>query len=279
MNKKINSLFSQIWIFAGPCFLLLAYFLLIYHAAPLLERPVWLTGLTLCVALALAILYLSLTELKRQNEELQKQIDKKEEEAIGLHSILEEAQNLHRNKIDRFEEMIASQEKEQKEMQAHCEKIEEETKAYKHQALAFQTSLEDALDELRAAQEKMFLLQEGSHLIPKDLPQQHKQLREQFEEKTLVLDQTRRRLFMIEGQLLLLKKQQESDQLNLNENEIELWKILYQLFEENVRLDQEVSALEKLIFVQGKTSEKRSKKKFDRMLEFQFESSSQATSE
>ncbi|NGX48108.1 MAG: hypothetical protein K1000chlam3_01497 [Chlamydiae bacterium] len=273
---------TSLWILFGPGALLASLVLLLYRTGMLLGRPVWLFGLTLSVFLACGIIYLTFKELLSRENAFLSQISQNKKEAEDIRAILEEAHTLYREKVDKLEETIATIEKEQKMhlsskeenfkgLQENFEKVQEDSKQYKNHSHDLQTSLEDALDELRDIRQLQYILQEVGKTLPKDLPSQYRQLREQFDEKTLILDQTRRRLFLIEGQFLTLKKEQVMDKLGENPEDESLVQTLQGLLDENTYLEEEIFLLEALVSQSlKKTREKKTKKEEGKVLELQF---------
>lgn len=267
--QRINNFLSKIWFFFGPGCLVTAYFILFFRAHLLIGRPIWIAALTFSVFVGCGIVYLTLKEILLKQQGLGKQLEGKDKELVSLRSILDETNLLYRNKIASLEEIISEFEKKEQERASDLETMKEELEKTKNHALSFQASLEESLDELRNVRQEHYLQLEAGRLLPKDLPFQYKQLREQFEEKSLVLDQTRRRLFTIEGQLAALKKEHEGEKLDDSESEKQLILSIQSLIEENEILQEEIILLEKLAFEKHKDKKKKSARKLDQMLEFQ----------
>ena len=266
----------KFWILVGPGSLLAATLLLFYKTAFLLGRPAWMFGFGISISLASGISYLICKEILIFEKNLQKQKAQKDLEAANLKDVLGETQHLYRRKVDQLEEAIVSIEKQQEELHQGYEELFGEANSTKNHLTSYQTSLDDALEELRTLRQMHYLEQERGKRTPKDLLSQHKQLREQFEEKSLILDQTRRRLFMIEGHLIALKKQQALEKLDSNSEEEVLVSTIKALDEENKHLEKEISKLEELVATSFKpTRAKKSKKQLENMLEFQFEKSTE----
>ncbi|MDN3506883.1 MAG: hypothetical protein P0S96_06605 [Simkaniaceae bacterium] len=247
---------NKYWLFSGSTSLLLSFYLLLWHAGPLLAKPVWITGLVLTSLVACFILYLTFRELLSRENSLLLKIDQLQEKSKSLQVSFEEARTLYREKVERLEETISATEKILSELQKNFSINEEQTKAQKNHTQSFQISLEDALDQLREAQAIQYFQQEIGKTLPKDLPSQHRQLREQFEEKSLILEQTRRRLFQIEGQLLSIKKE---DPFEKPEEE-HLMEMVEKILEENHYLEQEILQLEQLLSLKPKREKKHEKK-------------------
>lgn len=256
------------WIFFGPALLCAGFFLLLFRASPLVGRPVWTLGLTLSICMASFITYLTQKELLARVEKLKGETDRTKKTADSYRSTLDEAQALYRDKVEKLEEAISDQDTNFLDLQNKESVAEREAKQQKNRALAFETSLQDALDELREARQIHYLERETGKILPKNLPSQHKQLRDQFEEKSLILDQTRRRLFTLEGQLLVLKKEQAMQELSEDPQEETLLQALERVIQENENLEQEIVQLETLL--SNSPSSKKKVKKVEEVLEFQF---------
>lgn len=256
------------WIFFGPALLCGGFFLLLFRANSLIGRPVWTLGLTFSICIAAFITYLTQKELLTRAEKLKNETNQAKKTAGNYRSTLDEAQALYREKVEKLEEAISDQDSIFLDIQSKEYEAEREAKQQKNRALAFETSLQDALDELREARQMHYLEREMGKILPKNLPSQHKQLRDQFEEKSMILDQTRRRLFTLEGQLLALKKEQMIQELSEDSHEETLLKALERVVQENEDLENEIIQLEKLLS-QSPPSKKK-EKKAQQVLEFQF---------
>ena len=264
------------WILAGPGSLLAATLLLFYKAAFLLGRPAWMFGLGLSICLASAVTYLICKEILFLEKNLQNQNKQKDQQNSSLKDVLEETQQLYRRKVDQLEDAVVSIENEKKKLHQGYEELFEEANSHKNHLTSYQASLDDALDELRMLRQIYYLEQEKEKKTPKDLLSQHQQLRAQFEEKSLILDQTRRRLFMIEGHLIALKKEQAMEKLDNSREEELLVSTLKALDEENKYLEEEIAKLEVLVATSFKPARtKKSKKQLENMLELQFEKSTE----
>lgn len=266
---------------AGPSLLLLTMVLLFAKTAFLLGRPVWIFGMCFSTSISVFISYLSAKEFFASEKRQQDEAESKGKEAGAMRSVLEETHALYKRKIAQLEESILEVEQEVKnrdaeidEMKVGYEKLYDETASAKNQASSFHSSLEDALDELRELRQIYYLEKEGQKHVPQDLVQQHRQLREQFEEKTLVLEQTRRRLHVIEGQLIALKKERGFEMLDERAEEHDLIDQLETLSRENAHLEKEVAHLEEMIsdsMAPKKKAPAKAKKKVEQMLELQFD--------
>lgn len=274
---------GKIWILVGAGSLLGALALLLYRAGFLIGHPIWFCGLILSILLSCGIIYLSFRELLSREKNLLVQISENKKEAENLRNVLEEAHVLYRDKVEKLEQTFALMEEEQEhsqsakdkalnDLKSECEIAKEESNTNKNHTQMLHNSLEDALDEVRGLRQFQYMQQEVGKTLPKDLPSQHRQLREQFDEKALILEQTRRRLFLIEGQLLALKKQKAMESLSENPEESSFVQIVQNLIEENEQLEKEIGQLEILVARPLQTKrQKKSQKNLDHMLELQFE--------
>lgn len=270
MNKK-----TALILVAGPSLLLLTFILLFAKAAPLIIQPVWFFGMALSVLLACLITCLSIQEYLTREKGIERQREEKEKELDRFKSILEQAHALHRRKIDALEEEAQHILDENKEIKIGYEKLYSESAEAKSCVASFRASLEDALSELRALRQSAYLDQETQKLLPKDLFQQHKQLREQFEEKSMILEQTRRRLFALEGSLHMLKQENEEEAIKEPTELLALIGCLCAIERENAALTEDVIVLEALVSSPPKPPAKRAKEKVNQMLERQFDTASE----
>ncbi len=270
------------WVLSGPLLLLGAVTLLFCRAALVIGRPAWMFGLGTTIILASGICYLVFKELGFIQQGARAIQKKKEQDLTNLRSVLEETHLIYRDKIAKLEEMIQKLEEEQTidltaaqsaldALQAEHDTLFAQFLQHQSHAASLKVSLEDALDELRQFRQADYLYRVFEKRVPKDLANQHRQLREQFDEKSAVLDQTRRRLFVTEGHLLALQKEKDLTQLDLNPEQDILLHQIKELIEENQLLDQEISFLEQLVGFRP-TLEKKPKKPKEEALEFQFES-------
>ena len=271
MNRRFRAHF---WIWGGPGSLLAALTLLMIRTSHHIGRPVWFFWLSISILIACLITYLTFKEILEREAMLKAIKTEKESQAASIRSTLDEASHLYREKVEKLEEAIAQIEKEHGELQVGYEQIHDTSQKEKVKGSDLRTSLEDALEALRAAHELNFLKNQHYASLPTDLPSQHKQLREQFDEKALVLDQTRRRLFALEGQLFLTRKEQVDEKLDPQEELDFMQTDLALLNEENQRLEVEIESLEALVSQLLKPKEKKktpSKQKVEQMLELQFD--------
>lgn len=84
-------------------------------------------------------------------------------------------------------------------------------------------------------------------LLPKEIKEAHLQLRLQFDEKSKVLNETRKTLFSLEGELFALRKDYLEKEHQPSETVICLQKDIQSLLEENESLKKEISVLEQII--------------------------------
>ena len=102
-------------------------------------------------------------------------------------------------------------------------------------------------------QEDVFYRELSSQLklLPKEIKEAHLQLRAQFEEKSKVLNETRKTLFSLEGEHFALCKEYLEKEHQPNETMICLQKDLRTLLEENESLKKEIATLEQIISSQN----------------------------
>jgi hypothetical protein len=79
------------------------------------------------------------------------------------------------------------------------------------------------------------------------LERDYKQLKKQFEEKSEILNQTRKALFQLEGRLLVFQKERENKETEVNPAEVLLANHLKEVEEECIGLELEVAHLQEFI--------------------------------
>lgn len=263
---------KQGYFLFAPVMLIGIVALLLFESAPLLRSWVWVLGIAASTLLAGYIAYLTHLEILGQKKGVKEAIALKQKEADDLRSVLDETHHLYREKVSKLEDALCKYEREKEERLIEKEKaskeLSEQISFYKSRARSFEMSLEEALSELRSLSQLHYMRQQEE--VPKNLVKQHTQLREQFEEKSLVLDQTRRRLFEAEGFLLSLKKERGLELLSRNEEHEALVGSIRELIEENEAMEEEIKALEALVAHKFSPT-KKAHKKLEQILEFQFE--------
>lgn len=203
-------------------------------------------------------------------EELEKQKAIAENENSLLKKSLAEhaalliaAENKGAGHIQQLLEQIAEKEK---DLSGHQERIrfaekefEKQISFYQQEKESWQQVLEQTrkqaseflseLNEIRVSHYQLSLLISQPKIQEKKQTVEHhyKQLREQFDEKSAVLDETRRQLFFVENQLLALQKAQEEQAVEENPELRSLFSYISAL--EKDRLDQEleIDALQSLL--------------------------------
>lgn len=270
MNRQDR---SQLWILAGPGALLTALLLLIVKIAPLLARPTWVFGLCLSICLACFITYLSYKEILARQRVLTELKGENEKKVAAIRATLEEATHLYREKVGALEEAIQAKEGECEELRLAYEQVYQVSQKERGKASALHTSLEDALEQMRNARYHTYLKEQSDRAVPADLPSRYHQLRQQFDEKALILEQTRRRLFALEGQLFAERREMAEEKLEPSLAAIHLQRDLIALDEENQVLEGEILRLEEIVSELSKPKPKKasSKAKVDQMLQFQFD--------
>jgi len=257
--------------FSGPALFVAVVALLLIKVSGQIQNGLWLCGLILAILLACLVVYLTFKEMISQTKELQGAIAKKDKEAQDLRAVLDETHGLYREKVSKLESNLFELEKEKVDTlhgkERAMKELADQLNYYKNRAHAFEVSLEEALAELRSLSHLHYMKREEE--VPKNLVKQHQQLREQFEEKSLILDQTRRRLFEAESFLIALKKQRGLELLDQNQEQEQLIKMIDELICENEFLESEIQSLETLVTIKL-TSPKKTQKKLQEILEFQF---------
>lgn len=279
---------TSFWILLGPFLLLSTTLLLLAKTASLLGRPVWIVGIMVSLLLATFVSLLAFIELKKREEENAFEGHQVENKCQELRSVLDETHHLYREKVSKLEKEISSiqedkgsllkkKEEELANLRSLQIKLQQEFSQQKNQASDFQIALDDALDELRALRQQHYFDLQTEKKVPRDLIHQHQQLRAQFEEKSAVLDQTRKRLFFNEGYLLAIQKSHELSRQERDQEELILIEEIGALLNENKALEKEVALLERLVSEshppKKETTPQRKKveKKLEQILELQFE--------
>lgn len=179
-------------------FLILASSILIFHK----EDQLLMVS---SIVLSWIIMTLSLQLMKEQENEKRMQSDQEIEKSKEelLHAV-----NVHRKETKALNEQIEELKKEVVVLYSRLEKSESK--------IAFQR---DELNELRVEAYQLSIFRDNP-LPPKIIEViDHRdiQLRKQFEEKSQVLQETRKTLFYTENTLLSLQKEQTSQNQDLNE--------------------------------------------------------------
>ncbi len=137
---------------------------------------------------------------------------------------------------------------------------------YQRKERAFQQALEDAqaaLLKLKYAEKppQSSIIPMEEEADPLHVEKQHALLREQFEEKSAVLHQTRKESFQLESQLLTLRKEQVERSLEPSSETSALIAQLQKLELEREHLEQEIAALHLLVAELFKTKKAPRKRK------------------
>lgn len=110
-------------------------------------------------------------------------------------------------KVSQLEECKKDLEKQLRESERFCADLSQKGEALaREKEMAFQAALDDAHSQL-LKMNKEYEQEEATHPEYESLRHQHLLLREQFEEKSAVLDNMRKALFQMETELLLLQKE------------------------------------------------------------------------
>lgn len=268
--KKTNQ--SFLFLIMGPGLLLASLLILLIRVGPLCGHPVWILGVFASTLLSVSIIYISLQDLKKKEREKEIEHSELKTALSNIRSILDETQAIYREKVEKLEVVCHEKGEENILLQTGYEALQESLKKQKNLTGDFQTSLEDALEELCHLRQEIFLQEKRKDFIPGDLIHKHQQLREQFQEKLEMLEGTKRKLFSVEGELFYLQKEQENHRF---EESADLKEVLA-LVQEKEEREKEIMALEELVSSlieeKKKTSASKSKKKLEEMLEFNFSS-------
>lgn len=282
-HKKESS--GTLLLILGPLLFLATLLLFGMKASYLMESPVWLFNFGISTLLTCGITFFSIKERISLEKDLRHESHLREKEASDMRGILDETHILYRSKVDKLEEkmktlslehnkQLVHKGKALEDLQKSYEQLFNEALQHKNHVVSLKGSLEDALDELRKLRQEHYLLQEKQAEFPTDVSHKYKQLRAQFEEKSTILEQTRRDLFALEGRLTVLSKEKEEQTFEAQREQEILWEMLKNLEEENQFLEQEVLALEQVVTTeQPKKKPLRTKKgsPIEEMLELQFE--------
>lgn len=276
---RLNSkhFFSNFWMLLGPSCLTLAFLILFFKAGNFSESPFWFLGLFFSIGISCVISCLLHRELIEQQENFKLIEASNVKELTSNKELLKETGVFYKEKVEKLELVIQNLEKEFNEIQIAYEKVYHGRESEHTRAEALQVSLHDALDAFREAQQFDFIKTEANVSLPSNLSGLYRQLRKQFDEKSLVLNQTRRRLFGIEGQLFVLQKVCAEEKLS-NNSELDIFQKQFVCLEmENQQLQEEVRHLETLVSQLFETKSRKklvAKKKVEQMLELQFDSTS-----
>lgn len=228
------------WV--GCALMIFGWLLLEYQSLPIDER-FWLTGITISNILALLVSSLSFEEMEFVIE------------TIGVES------------RSRLENLWKVDEKKQA-LESELSRYKEEVRSLQIKTRSFQKLIDHSSDEIHDArarydhlvQEMRDLKEENTRLAAEltktaDAPPaeaKYRQLREQFEEKSKVLDQTRRELFLSNEKLAFLQREFDEERwYALGEAEESLQQHLLVVSKENEeaerRREKEVEALHRLL--------------------------------
>lgn len=222
-------------------------FLFSYGSIEQSER-LWQIGFQAALSIAFAIAFLSSQE---------------EEERVSLEKSLQEKtldQVRHLN--EEVDQQHDAWEKEKALLEADLEKWKEEARQRKIErqndgqriALLEQTFLQEKqtllveLEETKKQVQQLQTFPEGAEKSPELVMRQYHQLKIQFEEKSKILNETRKNLFVAEEKLMAFQKEMEESAIDYDLSEIKkLQDEIEILVKENEELESEVSSLEGLI--------------------------------
>lgn len=227
---------------------------------------IWWIGASLSFALALIITFLCFFEIKSKRDSLiafsldKEKLEQKQSQELALEK-QQRLQDQRHFEVQTKELTAHFLTQIQKQQEAKDQEIQELKKAYealfaseqfaKNQTNSLKISLEAALEEARQSNMKYYLFKEASQQKPVEkepAPAQEidKNLRYQLEEKTQQLNQSRKQLFELEGEYLLLQKQlveSPQEETSLVESLRWLSTQIKDLEEENKLLENIVSSL------------------------------------
>jgi hypothetical protein len=226
-------------LYLGPTLLSLSLCAALLHFSP--QRDLWNFTLAISLLLGMIITILCQRELLKVTSEKKREREKKIEELEARH--------------------------EEKTLLGLTEKYMPSASEISDKAASVPERKEEngsALEESREPQECLDLeITEGQtsemlHAQLNELEIRHRELRKQFEEKSQVLDQTRRQLFLVENELLALRKDKEEEVLEENPHQIQL----KHCFAEIHSLEGEVESLQDIVtnLLKKKTLARKSKK-------------------
>lgn len=283
MNKqKKHQLFASLGLF----FLVGEILLLFFKTKQATDHLVFCYAVLLTIFFSLTIVYLTFREIQAEKNHADKREKISSDRLANIAELLKETHALYKEKIRNLEgecEKIQSSNTHlQKQHEKHLEEWRlgqeqqlGEISNYKTQCQSLQDSLNDALDTLRDTRQECFFLKEKeSEKSQSQISFQYKQLREQFEEKSAVLDTMRKDFFALESRYIALQKQQEFKMYENEPKQDQLIKQFQEMDQENQILEKEIENLESLVSkLAGKKSPVKRRKKAI-ALELQFEENS-----
>ncbi len=164
--------------------------------------------------------------------------------------------------LSSLQSQIEKEEKEKENWKNKHEELSVEVSSYQRKEKAFQHALEDAQNQF--LKWKYETAKEAEKPAPTILPQeedlteeksyqmlqtQHVQLKEQFEEKSEVLHQTRRELFLLESQFLTQQKQTEESACSFSGDDAAYMDYIQRMQEDYLDLESQVLALQEFVSV------------------------------
>lgn len=151
--------------------------------------------------------------------------------AIEARNEEEKSRQNWKEKHERMALEVARHERKQQMLQQECDEMK------------------DRLVELQSKQQLPVAIQDNLIQQEEEKPEdpQYAQLKEQFEEKSDILNQTRKQLFSVESQLLALQKQMEEQDFEEDAHDVVLTEQLRQVESLQNQLEQEVVCLEEII--------------------------------
>lgn len=229
-DEKSSPLF--LYFLLGPLLLIATLSLALFklHISPQWDIY-WTLGCIFSLSFGLLITALSFHEGSQLLSELVQSRETQEEENLKLQQLLEEMKLAAHHEKEQAKQILDSVRSQLKEAEKRAESFEELTmiKKYEWEALEeekealFQekVSIQQDLDVLTAENsrqsDQLAALQEESNTLRKELtkqeahppPHPYDELRKQFDEKSDVLNATRKELFAMEGKYLAIQKDME----------------------------------------------------------------------
>lgn len=214
---KLRGLWTSVSLVAG----LMAYSYL--DIAP--ADRLWYVGMALSMMLTFVVLTFCYQEVKEVLDAAETESSSRLKSLVQLDTKMESLRSEQRAYVSKF--------------------IEQENKLqlYQKQNEALRQEVADAQQRLQQQQEEAM----SPDAAARRWAGMYHQLRQQFEEKSSLLDATRRTLFLTEEKVLHVEQQEKQRELDMTEMERGLQCCLIEVESENERLKSEIQALEELL--------------------------------
>lgn len=214
----------------------------------------WTSLLSLSIGFSWLLILLGKLELDQFFEKSEENAEKR---CQGLEDQLRQALKSHAEAaqaLGQTRKAVETSEKEREQLTQKLEQLSQDILEYRSKHAALQYALEDAhaqLLQLKNQQTPAIVQEEGIDPQEKmqlsQVQRQYALLREQFEEKSEILDKTRKELFHMENAFLALQRFQEEMALEASEENLILVKDMKQLEEECRDLEMQVQNLQEII--------------------------------